>query len=94
MKTLTFIKAIKEMRKGKFIRKKNFIKGLYFFTENKKLIGNNPNERIYIINIGESKTIDLNFINLKPVDSGFYFLSDFDKGWLSYDLKIIDKQTI
>jgi hypothetical protein len=88
---ITFKQAIKEMRKGKFIRQKDTIKGLYYFTENKKLIGDNPNERIYAINIGDSKFIDLNKVNLNYSGSGFLFLGDFKNNWISKNLRIKDK---
>lgn len=91
MKYLTFSQAIKEMKRGKFIHEKgNVTKGMYYFSNCPGLIGNNPNERIYIIYIGDSKVIDLNLINLKPIEAGFYFLSDFERKYTIHNLKIIE----
>ena len=77
--------AVKEMKAGKFVRCKNWIKGLYYFMQDKELIGENPNFRVSLVNIEQR--------NYKAIETTAYFLSDFEaENWISKTKNQIKKE--
>lgn len=85
----SFMWAVEEMKKGRFVRKKKWIKGLFVFSQFPTLIGDNPYGRIYRVNIFDAKFINLDLVNLNYSDSGLFFTGDFEgNDWISKKLQV------
>jgi len=90
-----FMWAVREMKKGNFVRGPSWIKGLYYFMQNEELIGKNPLYRVFLINITNNyKCFGGGYANVSyPSEKTCYFLSDFEsKHWISKTFKQIKQE--